>query len=44
MGRSGEAVTLISPDEERKWREIERSLGRRFKRMPWVVTPQKARS
>ena len=44
MGRSGEAVTLITPDEERKWREIERSLGRRFKRMPWVVTPQKARS
>ena len=44
MGRSGEAVTLISPDEERKWREIERSLGRRFKRMPWVVTGQSARS
>ncbi len=35
MGRSGEAVTFITPDEERKWREIERGLGRRFVRKPW---------
>ncbi|MCY3927665.1 MAG: DEAD/DEAH box helicase [Acidobacteria bacterium] len=35
MGRSGEAVTFITPDEERKWREIQRGLGRRFPRRPW---------
>jgi len=35
MGRAGEAVTFISPDEERKWREIERGLGHRFTRKPW---------
>ena len=44
MGRSGEAVTFITPDEEQKWREIERGLGRRFKRMPWSVARQKAQS
>ncbi len=35
MGRSGEAVTFITADEERKWHEIERGLGRRFVRKPW---------
>ena len=35
MGSSGEAVTFITPDEERKWREIQRGLGRRFSRRPW---------
>ena len=35
MGRSGEAVTFITPDEERKWREIQRGLGRRFPRRAW---------
>ncbi len=35
MGRSGEAVTFITPDEERKWREIERGLGRRFTVKSW---------
>ena len=35
MGRSGEAVTFITPEEERKWREIERALGRRFPRQRW---------
>ncbi len=35
MGRSGEAVTFITPDEEKKWREIDRSLGSRFTRKPW---------
>ncbi len=35
MGRSGEAVTFITSDEERKWREIERGLGRRFTRKLW---------
>ena len=44
MGRSGEAVTLVTSDEERKWRDIERGLGLRFKRMPWRVTRQQAQS
>ena len=35
MGRSGEAVTFITPDEERKWREIERGLGQRLTRKSW---------
>ena len=35
MGRSGEAVTFITPDEEQKWREIDRGLGGRFVRKPW---------
>ena len=35
MGRSGEAVTFITVDDERKWREIERCLGKRFTRKPW---------
>ncbi len=35
MGGSGEAVTFITVDDERKWREIERGLGKRFTRKPW---------
>ena len=35
MGRSGEAVTFVTPDEEKKWREIVRGLGRRFVRKSW---------
>ena len=35
MGRSGEAVTFITPDEVRKWNEIERGLGRRFTVRRW---------
>ena len=37
MGRSGEAVTFITLEEEGKWREIERGLGRRFTRKPWTA-------
>ncbi len=37
MGRSGEAVTFITPDEEQKWREINRSVGGRFTRQPWTA-------
>ena len=40
MGRSGEAVTFITPDEERKWREIQRGLGRRFPRRTWRALAQ----
>lgn len=36
MGRAGEAITFITPDEDRKWREIERGLGRQFKRKSWT--------
>ena len=37
MGRSGEAITFITSDEERKWREIQRGLGRRFAPKPWKM-------
>ena len=37
MGRAGEAVTFVTPDEEKKWREIVRGLDRRFTRKPWKV-------
>ncbi|MYA50328.1 MAG: DEAD/DEAH box helicase [Chloroflexi bacterium] len=42
MGRTGEAITFITPEEERKWREIERALGRRFSRKPWRTLRQRA--
>ena len=35
MGREGEAITFVTPDEGRKWREIERGLGHRVKPVPW---------
>ena len=35
MGRSGEAITFVTPDEVRKWRQIERGLGHRVTRAPW---------
>ena len=38
MGRSGEAITFITPDEERKWREIDRGLGGQFVRKPWKAS------
>ncbi len=38
MGRAGEAVTFITPDEERKWREIDRGLGGQFVRKPWKAS------
>ena len=43
MGRSGEAVTFITADEEKKWREIERDLGRNFTRRPWRAVRQESR-
>jgi len=36
MGRSGEAVTLLSPDEAPKWRQLERDLGRTLTRRAWT--------
>ncbi|MCY3812149.1 MAG: DEAD/DEAH box helicase [Gammaproteobacteria bacterium] len=35
MGREGEAITFVTPDEARKWREIERGLDHRVKPVPW---------
>ena len=37
MGRTGEAVTFITPDEEQKWREISGSIRGRFTRQPWTA-------
>jgi len=42
MGRSGEAVTFVTPDEERKWREIQRALGRRFSLRRWNASHGRA--
>ncbi len=39
-GRSGEAVTFVTWEEERKWREIERALGLNFTRKPWSTMRQ----
>jgi superfamily II DNA/RNA helicase len=39
MGRQGEAITLVSPDEAPKWRQIERVLGRSLPRTPWPGGP-----
>ena len=36
MGRQGTAITLVSPDETKKMREIERMLGRQLPRERWV--------
>lgn len=35
MGRPGEAVTFITPDDGPRWRQIERALGRRLPRQAW---------
>lgn len=35
MGRSGEAITFVTPEEAPKWRQIERALGRTLPRRPW---------
>lgn len=35
MGRHGEAITFITKEDSKKWREIERALGRNFPRVAW---------
>ncbi|MCC7371042.1 MAG: DEAD/DEAH box helicase [Chloroflexi bacterium] len=40
MGRSGEAITFVTPDEAAKWRQIERALGKTLPRQPWMVDGQ----
>ncbi|HEY7030220.1 MAG TPA: DEAD/DEAH box helicase [Thermomicrobiales bacterium] len=36
MGRKGQALTLLGPDDGAKWRQLERGLGRRVPRRPWA--------
>jgi ATP-dependent RNA helicase DeaD len=35
MGRRGQAITLLGPEDGPKWRQLERGLGRRIPRAPW---------
>lgn len=35
MGRQGEAITFVTPEEILQWRQIERGLGRRLPRRCW---------
>ena len=35
MGRAGEAITFITPEEEKKWVQLERGLDLQFTREPW---------
>jgi ATP-dependent RNA helicase DeaD len=37
MGRSGEAITFVTPEEAPKWRQIERALGKTLPRQLWTV-------
>jgi superfamily II DNA/RNA helicase len=39
MGRRGEAVTFLTPDDGARWRQIEKALGRRLPRKAWSHTP-----
>ncbi len=38
MGKAGEAITFLTPEEAPKWRQIERALGRKLNRIPWAHT------
>ncbi len=35
MGREGEAITFVTPEDSHKWRQIERELGRSLPRKTW---------
>jgi len=35
MGRQGQAITLIGPEDAPKWRQLERGLTARIARLPW---------
>ena len=37
MGKSGEAITFVTPEEALKWRQIERALGKSLPRQPWSM-------
>lgn len=36
MGRDGQAITLLGPEDGAKWRQLERGLKRRIERQPWT--------
>ncbi|MHC4549603.1 MAG: DEAD/DEAH box helicase [Planctomycetota bacterium] len=36
MGRDGQAITLLSPSDSLKWPDIEKGVGRRIARAPWL--------
>jgi superfamily II DNA/RNA helicase len=38
MGNSGQAITLLTPEDSTKWRQIEKALGRRLERRRWTHT------
>ncbi len=42
MGRHGQAITFITAEDSKKWREIERALGRRFPLQAWPKTADRA--
>jgi len=35
MGRKGQAITLLGPEDSAKWRQLERGIGRRIAREAW---------
>lgn len=35
MGREGQAITLLGPEDASKWRQLERGLTKRIPRLPW---------
>lgn len=35
MGREGQAITLLGPEDASKWRQLERGLGKRIPRARW---------
>ena len=39
MGRTGQAITLLAPDDAAKWRQLEQGLGRRIRRAQWPGAP-----
>ena len=43
MGRTGEAITFVTADEEKKWDEIERGLDRELAVKPWSAFRRKSK-
>lgn len=43
MGAAGQAITLLTPEDSSKWRQIERALGRKLERRPWAAPHQTGR-
>src|SRR5437763_8328504 len=44
MGRKGEAITFVTPDDDAKLRQIERTLGRRLPRRNLPASPVASRA